>query len=62
MAQRVTYRRRHGYATKSNKTKLVKTPGTFNHCFFCLLHSLFSLVLSAARNTGGDNSVSSNGS
>ena len=27
MVQRVTYRRRHAFATKSNKTKLVKTPG-----------------------------------
>ncbi|CAG9465570.1 unnamed protein product [Pedinophyceae sp. YPF-701] len=27
MAQRVTYRRRHSYATRSNKTKMVKTPG-----------------------------------
>merc|ERR1711941_132828 len=27
MVQRVTYRRRHCYNTKSNKTKIVKTPG-----------------------------------
>ncbi|KAK9820205.1 hypothetical protein WJX72_007485 [[Myrmecia] bisecta] len=27
MVQRVTYRRRHCYATKSNKTRVVKTPG-----------------------------------
>ncbi|KJH48502.1 ribosomal protein L34e [Dictyocaulus viviparus] len=27
MAQRVTYRRRLSYNTKSNKTKIVKTPG-----------------------------------
>jgi large subunit ribosomal protein L34e len=27
MVQRLTYRRRHSYATKSNKQKLVKTPG-----------------------------------
>ncbi|KAK9846460.1 hypothetical protein WJX81_004328 [Elliptochloris bilobata] len=27
MVQRVTYRRRHCYATKSNKTRKVKTPG-----------------------------------
>jgi len=27
MVQRVTYRRRHSYNTKSNKTKIVKTPG-----------------------------------
>ena len=27
MAQRVTYRRRHSYATKSNKIRKVKTPG-----------------------------------
>lgn len=29
MAQRVTYRRRCSYATKSNKTRMVKTPGLF---------------------------------
>lgn len=27
MAQRLTYRRRHSYATRSNKTRKVKTPG-----------------------------------
>uniref|UniRef100_A0A0K0FAH9 Large ribosomal subunit protein eL34 n=2 Tax=Strongyloides TaxID=6247 RepID=A0A0K0FAH9_STRVS len=27
MAQRLTYRRRHGYNTKSNKVSYVKTPG-----------------------------------
>ncbi len=27
MAQRLTYRRRHSYRTKSNKVKIVKTPG-----------------------------------
>ncbi|KAJ1920734.1 60S ribosomal protein L34B [Mycoemilia scoparia] len=27
MAQRVTYRRRHSYNTKSNKIRVVKTPG-----------------------------------
>eukprot|EP00008_Paramoeba_atlantica_P009990 CAMPEP_0201481812 /NCGR_PEP_ID=MMETSP0151_2-20130828/6078_1 /ASSEMBLY_ACC=CAM_ASM_000257 /TAXON_ID=200890 /ORGANISM="Paramoeba atlantica, Strain 621/1 / CCAP 1560/9" /LENGTH=71 /DNA_ID=CAMNT_0047864185 /DNA_START=62 /DNA_END=274 /DNA_ORIENTATION=+ len=27
MVQRVTYRRRHAYATKSNRTRVVKTPG-----------------------------------
>merc|ERR1712157_187676 len=27
MAQRLTYRRRHSYATKSNRVKKVKTPG-----------------------------------
>eukprot|EP00850_Spirogloea_muscicola_P011696 SM000073S21472 [mRNA] locus=s73:542968:543993:+ [translate_table: standard] len=27
MVQRVTYRRRHCYATKSNQTRVVKTPG-----------------------------------
>jgi hypothetical protein len=31
MVQRVIYRRRHCYATKSNKIRKVKTPGTF--CF-----------------------------
>jgi hypothetical protein len=29
MVQRLTYRRRHSYATKSNKQRLVKTPGKF---------------------------------
>ena len=27
MAQRVTYRRRLSYNTKSNKTRVIKTPG-----------------------------------
>merc|ERR1712176_1374914 len=27
MVQRLTYRRRHSYATKSNKTRKVRTPG-----------------------------------
>ena len=27
MVQRLTYRRRHSYATKSNKVRKVKTPG-----------------------------------
>ena len=27
MVQRLTYRRRHSYATKSNKARVVKTPG-----------------------------------
>ena len=27
MVQRLTYRRRHCYATKSNKQRIVKTPG-----------------------------------
>lgn len=27
MVQRLTYRRRHAYATKSNRTRVVKTPG-----------------------------------
>jgi len=27
MVQRLTYRRRHCYATKSNQTRVVKTPG-----------------------------------
>mmetsp|Transcript_7815 Transcript_7815/g.14035 ORF Transcript_7815/g.14035 Transcript_7815/m.14035 type:complete len:115 (-) Transcript_7815:94-438(-) len=27
MVQRLTYRRRHSYATKSNTTRVVKTPG-----------------------------------
>uniref|UniRef100_A0A7S0WNQ4 60S ribosomal protein L34 n=1 Tax=Pyramimonas obovata TaxID=1411642 RepID=A0A7S0WNQ4_9CHLO len=27
MVQRLTYRRRHSYATKSNKTRVLKTPG-----------------------------------
>lgn len=28
MVQRLTYRRRHCYATRSNKTRVVKTPGS----------------------------------
>ena len=31
MAQRVTYRRRHSYATKSNKIRKVKTGSTGMH-------------------------------
>ena len=31
MVQRLTYRRRHCYATKSNKTRKVKTPGVRLH-------------------------------
>ena len=31
MVQRLTYRRRHCYATKSNKTRKVKTPGARLH-------------------------------
>eukprot|EP00242_Pyramimonas_sp_CCMP2087_P004270 CAMPEP_0198198980 /NCGR_PEP_ID=MMETSP1445-20131203/2326_1 /TAXON_ID=36898 /ORGANISM="Pyramimonas sp., Strain CCMP2087" /LENGTH=121 /DNA_ID=CAMNT_0043868671 /DNA_START=95 /DNA_END=457 /DNA_ORIENTATION=+ len=27
MVQRLTYRRRHSYATKSNRTRVLKTPG-----------------------------------
>lgn len=27
MVQRLTYRRRHAYRTKSNKVRIVKTPG-----------------------------------
>nr|ABK21342.1 unknown [Picea sitchensis]ABK21936.1 unknown [Picea sitchensis]ABK26150.1 unknown [Picea sitchensis]ABK26719.1 unknown [Picea sitchensis]ACN40477.1 unknown [Picea sitchensis] len=27
MAQRLTYRKRHSYATKSNQTRVLKTPG-----------------------------------
>lgn len=27
MAQRLTYRRRHSYNTRSNKVKIVRTPG-----------------------------------
>ncbi|XP_024380475.1 large ribosomal subunit protein eL34 [Physcomitrium patens] len=30
MVQRLTYRRRHCYATKSNQTRVVKTPGGRN--------------------------------
>lgn len=29
MVQRLTYRKRHSYATKSNQTRVVKTPGFF---------------------------------
>lgn len=28
MVQRLTYRRKHAYNTKSNKQRVVKTPGT----------------------------------
>ena len=29
MVQRLTYRRRHAYHTKSNRTRIVKTPGLY---------------------------------
>ncbi|KAM0936172.1 putative ribosomal protein L34Ae [Dioscorea sansibarensis] len=29
MVQRLTYRKRHSYATKSNQTRVVKTPGGY---------------------------------
>lgn len=29
MVQRLTYRRRHSYHTKSNRQRIVKTPGEF---------------------------------
>ncbi|RZR82554.1 hypothetical protein BHM03_00009003 [Ensete ventricosum] len=29
MVQRLTYRKRHSYATKSNQTRVVKTPGKY---------------------------------
>jgi hypothetical protein len=31
MVQRLTYRKRHSYATKSNQTRVVKTPGKIGH-------------------------------
>ncbi len=33
MAQRLTYRRRHAYHTKSNRTRIVKTPGQYPALF-----------------------------
>lgn len=30
MVQRLTYRRRHAYATKSNRVRVVKTPGALS--------------------------------
>jgi ribosomal protein L34E len=37
MVQRLTYRKRHSYATKSNQTRVVKTPGTLDLFLFFLL-------------------------
>jgi hypothetical protein len=36
MVQRLTYRKRHSYATKSNQTRVVKTPGSPSICSFLL--------------------------
>lgn len=33
MVQRLTYRKRHSYATKSNQHRVVKTPGEFPYFF-----------------------------
>jgi ribosomal protein L34E len=33
MVQRLTYRKRHSYATKSNQTRVVKTPGKNRRLF-----------------------------
>ncbi|CAL5074337.1 unnamed protein product [Urochloa decumbens] len=44
MVQRLTYRKRHSYATKSNQTRVVKTPGPdpllSPYLFFSLLFPL----------------------
>jgi large subunit ribosomal protein L34e len=32
MVQRLTYRRRHSYATKSNKQRVLRTPGEQHAC------------------------------
>ena len=45
MAQRLTYRRRHCYATQSNKTRKVKTPGTSLRRPFGLKELWASIVL-----------------
>ncbi|RZS16826.1 hypothetical protein BHM03_00048883 [Ensete ventricosum] len=49
MVQRLTYRKRHSYATKSNQTRVVKTPGNdpiSPSLFFRLtIGGFFSLVL-----------------
>ncbi|KAF7123112.1 hypothetical protein RHSIM_Rhsim12G0156500 [Rhododendron simsii] len=33
MVQRLTYRKRHSYATKSNQHRIVKTPGIYIHTY-----------------------------
>jgi hypothetical protein len=35
MVQRLTYRKRHSYATKSNQTRVVKTPGALRLFVLC---------------------------
>ena len=49
MVQRLTYRRRHSYATKSNKVRKVKTPGG----------NTSSLLLSLYSHLGTDSSRTS---
>ena len=46
MADRLTYRRRHPYATRSNKTRVVKTPGETPDLAACWLRD--RLMLTAA--------------
>ena len=52
MVQRLTYRKRHSYATKSNQTRVVKTPGPdpllsphpFLFCFRSIFGGPFDLL------------------
>lgn len=44
MVQRLTYRKRHSYATKSNQHRIVKTPGNFDYnCLVVFFFFLFCL-------------------
>ncbi|THG06939.1 hypothetical protein TEA_021416 [Camellia sinensis var. sinensis] len=42
MVQRLTYRKRHSYATKSNQHRIVKTPGIYTYTYtytYTYIHS-----------------------
>lgn len=40
MVQRLTYRKRHSYATKSNQHRVVKTPGNRLIIFISMIRSI----------------------
>lgn len=45
MVQRLTYRKRHSYATKSNQHRIVKTPGMCPFLLFSLSDLFFECIL-----------------
>ncbi|XP_059299900.1 large ribosomal subunit protein eL34 isoform X1 [Lycium ferocissimum] len=52
MVQRVTYRKRHSYATKSNQHRVVKTPGT-NPTSLLLLFVMIHPILTTTPSIPG---------